>query len=178
MITHPTDSLVLSGQVVRYLSLRYLLPPQHKGSTFLFKVFKCGTLLCKAFIGRIVCILDTEMLSFRQRHQIQKCLLYYCIIGFLRAWMLFFVVLCVWTSPQSWISLIFLHSSGRDYSCVCFVHTNPSPGIGQPRISTLIQILPLGNHERGLTRMYRPITGAGKMFWTGISFSLLPMKIY
>lgn len=58
------------------------------------------------------------------------------------------------------------------------VHTNPSPGIGQPRISTLIQILPLLNQERGLTRMYRATTGTGKMFWTGISFSLLPLKIY
>lgn len=63
------------------------------------------------------------------------------------------------------------------YSCV-FSHKKPSPGKGQPRISTLIQILPLVNQERGLTRMYRATTGTGKMFRTGISFSLLPLKIY
>lgn len=57
-------------------------------------------------------------------------------------------------------------------------NTKPSPGRGQPRISALMQMLPLLNQERGLTLMYLATTGAGKMFRTGISFSLLPLKIY
>lgn len=58
------------------------------------------------------------------------------------------------------------------------VPADPSPGKGQPRISTLMQMLPLVNQDWGLTRMYRATIGVGRMFRTGISFSWLPLKIY
>lgn len=41
------------------------------------------------------------------------------------------------------IGIILIFLSGTNDSFVFFFHTNPSPGIGQPRISTLMQILPL-----------------------------------
>ncbi|KAL2302717.1 hypothetical protein Nmel_010163 [Mimus melanotis] len=52
------------------------------------------------------------------------------------------------------------------------------PGRGQPRISSLMQMLPSWNQERGLMRMYRATSGTGSMFSTGISFSLFPSKIW
>lgn len=63
-------------------------------------------------------------------------------------------------------------------SSSAIANTKRSPGRGQPRISTLMQMLPLLNQERGLTLMYLATTGAGKKLRTGISFSLLPLKIY
>lgn len=52
------------------------------------------------------------------------------------------------------------------------------PGKGQPRISSLMQMLPSWNQERGLMRMYRATSGTGSMFSTGVSFSLFPSKIW
>lgn len=87
--------------------------------------------------------------------------------------------------PSSWMLLFLVRTekvTGNNFSIFFFpsllANTKPSPGRGQPRISALMQMLPLLNQERGLTLMYLATTGAGKMFRTGISFSLLPLKIY
>lgn len=53
-----------------------------------------------------------------------------------------------------------------------------SPGNGQPRTSSLMQMLPLSNQDCGLRRMYRATVGTGSSLRTGISFSLFPSNIY
>lgn len=71
-----------------------------------------------------------------------------------------------------------LAKNGHNSKLIVVYKYKMKPGMGQPRISALRQIVPFLNQLCGLIRMYWATVGSGNKASTGVSRSKFPANTY